>query len=102
MREASVVCLISSGRLIEPAGRVDLPELRGDDDLITNGSERVAHELLVRERAVDLHRVEERHPEVHGVPDQRNRLAPIQDGAAVVAQAHAAEPDRRDSQAAAT
>jgi hypothetical protein len=62
----------------ESAGRVNLPELRGDDHLITNGSKRVAHKLLVRERTVDLRRVEERHPEVHRVPDQRNRLGPVQ------------------------
>ena len=78
-----------------PAARVDLPELRGDDDLITNGRERVAHELLVRERAIGLRRVEERHAEVHRLPDQRNRLVPVQSGAAVVAQAHAAKPERR-------
>ena len=77
------------------AGRVDLPELRGDDDLITNGGERVSHELLVGERSIGLRRVEERHAEVRRLPDQRNRLVPVQSGAAVVAQAHAAKPERR-------
>ena len=91
-----MVCLISSGRLEgQAAAHVDLPELRGDDDLITNGSERVSHELLVRERAIRLRRVEERHAEVHRIPDQRNRLVPVQSGAAVVAQTHAAKPERR-------
>ena len=77
-----------------PAVGVDFPELRGHDDLITDGGERVAHQLLVRERAVDLRGVEERHPEVHRVPDQGNRLVPGHGGAAVIAQAHAAEPER--------
>ena len=78
-----------------PAVRVDLPELRGNDDLITNGSERVAHDLLVRERPIDLRRVEERHSEVHRLPDQPNGLVPGQSGTAVVAQAHAPKPERR-------
>ena len=86
---------LGPARQSRPAVRVDLPELRGHDDLITNGGKRVAHELLVRERAIDLRRVEERHPEVHRVPDQRDRLVPVQRGAAVIAQAHAAKPERR-------
>ena len=45
------------GAARRPSGRVDLPELRGHDDLIPNGCKRVAHELLVRERAIDLRRV---------------------------------------------
>jgi hypothetical protein len=77
------------------AAYVDLPEFRGDDDLITNRSERVPHKLLIRERAIDLRRVEERRAEAHRVPDQRNRLAPVQSGAAVVAKTHAAKPERR-------
>jgi hypothetical protein len=75
-----------------PTARVDFPELRGDDDLIANGSQGVSHELLVRERTVDLRRVEERHAEVHCLPDQRDRLVPVERGAAMVAQTHAAEP----------
>src|ERR1700749_1006619 len=61
---------------------------------MTNGSERITHELLVRERAIRLSGVEERDTEVRSVPDKRNRLAPSQSGAAVIAQAHAAKPER--------
>ena len=59
-----------------PSVRVDFPELGGHDDLMTNGGKRVPHELLVRERAVDLRGVKERHAQVHRVPDQRDRLVP--------------------------
>jgi hypothetical protein len=83
-----------------PAVRVDFPELRGHDDLITKGSKRIAHELLVRERAIDLSGVEERHAEVHRVPDQCDRLVAGHRGAAVITQPHAAKPERRDLQPA--
>src|ERR1700691_3785480 len=62
---------------------------------MAKGSKCIAYELLVRERAIDLRGVEERHAEVHRVPDQRDRLVPGQGGAAVITQAHAAKPERR-------
>src|ERR1700722_4044918 len=77
-----------------PTVRIDFPELRGYHDLMTNGSKRISHELLVRERAIGLSGVEERDTEVHRVPDQRNCLVPGQSGAAVITQAHAAKPER--------
>jgi len=82
------------------AVRVDLPELGGDDDLVANGGQSVSHELLVRERAIDLRRVKERHTEVHRLPDQGDRLVPVQRGAAVVTQTHTAQPQRRHLQPA--
>lgn len=48
-----------------PAGRVDLPELRGHDDTITNRSKRVPHKLLIRERAIDLRMRDPRVPSNH-------------------------------------
>ena len=46
---------------------VDLePELSGNHHLVADGRERLAHQLLVRRRAVDLGGVEERHAEVDG------------------------------------
>jgi hypothetical protein len=77
------------------AGGVDLPELGGHDDLVTDGRQRVAHELLVRERAIDLRRVKERHAEVNGLADQIDPGVPVHRGASVVAHPHAPEPERR-------
>ena len=61
--EASTLRLIVSGRLSRPAvAAVEVEaELRRDHDLIADRGERFADELLVRERAVDLRGVEERH-----------------------------------------
>ena len=96
-----MVCLISSGRLeSRPAGRVDLPELRGDDDLIPDGRQRVSQELLVRERAIYLRRVEERTPRSTASRISAIASSPVQGGAAVIAHAHAAKPERRYLQAA--
>jgi hypothetical protein len=39
--------------------------------------ERLAHHLLVRERAVDLRGVEERHAALDGRADERHRLRPV-------------------------
>ena len=51
-------------------------ELGRDHDLVTERRQRLAHELLVRERAVDLGGVEERDAALDGRPDQRDRLLP--------------------------
>ena len=59
---ASVTSRICSGRLSRPAScRLELTELRGDDDLIADRRERFADQLFVRERTVHLRGVEERH-----------------------------------------
>ena len=49
-------------------------ELGGDHHLLTEGGEGFAHQLLVRERAVDLGGVEERDAALDGRPDQGDHL----------------------------
>ena len=62
--ESSTLLLIVSGRLSRPPSvpvvEVEA-ELRRDHDLVADGLERLADELLVRERPVHLRGVEERH-----------------------------------------
>ena len=71
-----------SGRLFRPrAGpgpaRVDVEaELGGDHDLVAHRLERLADQLLVVERAVDLGGVEERDAALHRRAKQRDHLGP--------------------------
>ena len=100
--EASTLRLIVSGRLSRPRlwPSVEVEsELRGDHDLVADGLERLAHELLVRERPVHLRGVEEGHATFDGRPDQGDHLLPV-GKRRVVAEAHphAAEPDGRHFQ----
>jgi hypothetical protein len=71
-------------------------ELRGDDDLALERLERFADELLVRERAVDLGRIEERDAALHGRADELDALLPVRGRAVAEREPHAAEPERRD------
>ena len=92
-----------SGRLFRPPLlarlRIDVEaELGGDHHLVAEGRERLAHQLLVRERAVDLGGVEEGDAALDGRPDQRDHLLLVGRRAVAEAQAHAAEPDGRDFQ----
>ena len=75
-------------------------ELGRDHDLVANGLERLADELLVGERAVHLRGVEERDAALDRRADQRDHFLPVGDRADSLAHAHAAEPDRRDLQVA--
>ena len=75
-------------------------ELGGDHDLVAEGGEGFADELLVRERAVDFGGVEERDAALDGRPDQRDPVLLVDCRAVAKAQSHAAEPDGRDFQAA--
>src|SRR5208282_6600156 len=52
-------------------------ELGGDDHLLAERSQRLAHEFLVRERAIDLGGVEERDALFDRRPDQGNHLLPV-------------------------
>ena len=81
LSEASATSLMCSGRLFSPAallppvGPADVePELGGDHHLVAEGSERLAHQFLVRERAVDLGGVEECDAAFDGRPEQRDHL----------------------------
>ena len=78
--ELSTLRLIVSGRLSRPAGasrsRVEA-ELRGDHDLVADGGERLADELFVGERAVDLGGVEERDAAFDGGAEEREHLLSV-------------------------
>ena len=71
--EASATCLMCSGRLFRPAllavGVEVEAELGGDHDLVADRGERLAHQLLVDERPVDLGGVEEGDAALDGGPD---------------------------------
>jgi hypothetical protein len=85
-----------------PVGTELEPELRGDHHLLPEWLEGFTDELLVRERTVDLGGIEERHAALDRCPDQRDPLLPVRCRTIAEAQAHAAEPDRRHFQAAAS
>ena len=104
--EPSTACLICSGRLLSadplrPALGVELePELGGDHHLAAERRERLAHQLLVGEGAVDFRRVEEGDAALDGRADQRDHLCLVGGRAVAEAHAHAAEPEGGDFQAA--
>jgi hypothetical protein len=86
-----------------PRLQVDVPpELRGDHDLAADGREGLAHELLVRERAVHLGGVEERDAPLHGGPDEGDHLLRVRGRTVPEAHPHAAEPEGRHREAAAS
>ena len=94
-----------SGRLFShcacSAVRIEVePELGGDHHLLAERGERFAHELLVRERAVDLGGVEERDAALDGRAEQGDHLLLVRRRAVAKAHAHAAEADGRDFQVA--
>jgi hypothetical protein len=73
-------------------------ELRRDHDLVAHRLERLAHELLVRERPVHLCGVEERDATLDCRPSEADHLLPVGDREVALAHPHAAEPDRRHFQ----
>jgi hypothetical protein len=78
------------------------PELGRYHHLSTEGSEGFAHELFVRERTVRFGGIEECDATLDGLPEQRDHLLLVCGGTVAIAHAHAAEPDRRDFQVAAS
>ena len=99
LSEPSTLRLIVSGRLSTPPPCAVLEveaELGRDHDLVADGRERFADELLVRERTVDLGGVEERDAALDGGADQRDHLLPVGERRVALAHAHAAEADCRD------
>ena len=68
-----------------------VPELRRDYDLVATVGDRLADELLIRERAVHVGGVEERDPELERAVDRRDRLTLVS-GSVELGHAHAAEP----------
>ena len=71
--------MLSGWLLRRRVGAEPEPELRGDDDLVTDRVEGLTDEGLVGERPVRLGGVEECHPQIVGAPDQaacRGRCRP--------------------------
>src|SRR5690606_33451068 len=64
--------------------------------LIAERRERFTHDFLVRERAVDLRRVEEGNPALDGTANEGDRLPAVGGRAEAVAQAHAAQAEGGD------
>ena len=92
-------------RTDEPRAAVRLhlePELRGDDDLPAERLERLADQVFIRVRAVDLGRVEERDAPFDGLSDERDHLLPVRGRTVGKAHAHAAQAEGRDFQVAFT
>jgi len=77
-------------------------ELRRDGNASLERLERLAHELFVRERPVDLGGVEERDAAFDGRPDHGDHLLLVRSRTEAEAHAHAAEPEGRDFEVAAS
>ena len=84
-----------------PSGSSAKPNFVAMTTLPAEGRERLADELFVRERAVDLGGVEERDAALDGRPDQRDHLLLVGGRTVAEAHAHAAEAEGRDFQVAA-
>jgi len=69
-------------------------ELGGDRHPIAEWRERLAQEVRVRERAVDLSGIEERHATLHGRAYQGDHVVPIACRSEAGAHAHAPEANR--------
>jgi len=63
----------------------------------TGRGERFAEEFLVDEGSINLRGIEER-PEVDGMPDHLDTVGVVDARAVAMAEPHAAEPDRRNTQ----
>ena len=103
MSEASATSLMCAGRLLQPAlpaGSNVNPNFVAMTTRSRNGAERLADELLVRERAVGFGGVEERHAAFDGGPHERDHLLPVHRRAVREAHSHAAEPEGRHFQIA--
>ena len=75
----------------------DHAELRGEHDLVTATLDRLADQLLVGERPVDLGGVEKGHPEIEGTVDRPDGLGIILPGAREGGRhPHGPQPDAAD------
>ena len=73
-------------------------ELGRDDDLVAAWGERLADDLFVVVRPVDLRGVEEGHAMVDCLAQEVDHRRPVGRGTERLADPHAAQPDRRDLQ----
>jgi len=69
------------------------PELRREHHLVAHRLERLAHELLVRERPVHLRGVEEGHAPFDRGAKESDHLARLGERRVALAHPHAAEPE---------
>src|SRR5690348_5423274 len=82
---------------MHPGHGVDVEaELGGDGDLAAIRLERLADDVLIRERPVDLRGVEEGHTSFRSGTNQCDGLRAVDGGAEPEAQPHAADPDGGD------
>ena len=103
LSEASTTSRMCSGLLVRarhPAVFDVEAELGGDHHLFAHGLQRLADDLLVGERAIDLGRVEECLAALDRLADQRDAFFPAHRIAIGEVQAHAAETYGRDLQSA--
>jgi len=71
-------------------------ELRGNHNLVADRLERLAHQFLVRERAIRLSRIEQGHAAAMGGTDQVDHLDLVGRRPIEHAHAHATEAKSRD------
>src|SRR4029077_7000395 len=91
------------GATVKPAGSAVtevVAELGGDDDVLSEWLQRLAHEFLVGERTIDRGGVEESDTALERRPDERDHLFAVGAGAGVVFQPHTAKADGRNREAA--
>src|SRR5205823_6833943 len=79
-----------------PAGITSDPELRGDHHVRAQGLQRLANQLFVGVRTVDLGGIEERDAAFDGRADERDHRLLVRWDTVALAHAHAAEPEGRD------
>src|SRR6185437_2467485 len=71
-------------------------ELRSNNDLVANRSERLANKFFICERAVSFRSIEERHAAVIGSANQLDGFAFVGRRAISETESHAAEAERRN------
>ena len=76
------------------------PKLGGNHHLPAKRLQRFAHQFLVGKRPVHFGRVEECDPALNRRAQKRDHFLPVGDGVFIVTHSHAAEPERRNFQAA--
>src|SRR6266496_4093415 len=81
-----------------PAGITSDPELRGDHHLSPHRCQRLAYELFVGVRTVDLGSIEECDTAFNSRADERDHRLLVRWDTVALAHPHAAEPQRRDLQ----
>src|SRR2546428_11569050 len=71
-------------------------KFRGDDDAVTTGFQRFAHQLFIRIWSVNLGRIKKGNAAIDGGTQQRNAFSLVDGRAVRVVQTHATEADCRN------